>query len=117
MKTLSPLFAFTVRVVLGLYIQSYFHADEYWQYQEIPYEAVFGKGFLTYEWRESSKYAPMRSPLYHYPTQILYYLLKYTGFDYGLFIAYAPRLLSGLHAGLFDIYLVKNVHLLIPSLK
>lgn len=99
-----------IRLPLAFLLRSYFAPDEYWQYQEVPYHQVFGGGYLSHEW--DGPLSPMRSPLYHLPIQLVYWLLSSLDLDHPDLIAYAPRVMGAFTGVLFDVYLDRLLRLL-----
>jgi len=64
------------RLANALLVQTFFNPDEYWQGLEPAHAAVFGYGYLTWEWRER-----IRSPLHPLLFVPVYELLQWAGWD------------------------------------
>lgn len=76
------------RMVDALLISTYSSADEYWQSIEVSHYLVFGKGYLTWEWRPEVALRSSLMPLLYVP---YYGLLRVMGLDTRWTIAYGPR--------------------------
>lgn len=64
------------RVLVALLTRTFFQPDEYFQSLEPAYAAVFGYGYLTWEWLTDH---PVRSVIYPALNIPVYWLLKVTG--------------------------------------
>ncbi|KAF4666529.1 hypothetical protein FOZ61_007918 [Perkinsus olseni] len=103
------------RIVNALLISTYSSADEYWQSIEVSHYLVFGKGYLTWEWRPEVALRSSLMPLFYVP---YYWLLKVTGLDGRWLIAYGPRVfVQAPLAALADLCFSKTVSILLePAL-
>jgi phosphatidylinositol glycan class B len=66
------------RVGLALLTSTFFQPDEYYQSLEVAHHAVFGYGYLTWEWTTQH---PVRSPVYPAVYAIVYQVVKALGLD------------------------------------
>ena len=99
------LFALAYRLLTGLLlVRTAFSPDEFWQNQEVAYAAVFGEGYLTWEWLPPAR---IRSFLHPAPTAALYWVLAALGLDGTAVVAWAPRALQACVAALGDYYLYR----------
>ena len=64
------------RVLVALLTRTFFQPDEYFQSLEPAYVAVFGYGYLTWEWLTDH---PVRNVIYPALNIPVYWLLKVTG--------------------------------------
>lgn len=64
------------RLFNALSIATFFQPDEFWQSLEVAHRAVFGYGYLTWEWRER-----IRSFAYPAVYALLFEILKLFGLD------------------------------------
>jgi phosphatidylinositol glycan class B len=72
MYTRTP-FLLIFRLVLALVTTTFFQPDEFFQSLEVAHHAVFGYGYLTWEWTTEH---PVRSPLYLSLYAGVYWILK-----------------------------------------
>uniref|UniRef100_A0A7S1LJD7 Mannosyltransferase n=1 Tax=Neobodo designis TaxID=312471 RepID=A0A7S1LJD7_NEODS len=92
------LFALAYRVIVALFIMRSADApDEWYQSVEVAYHVVFGRGELTWEWREG-----IRSFLYPLPIAAGFWLLKVLGLDSAWAVFAVPRVYAGVICGLID---------------
>ncbi|KAF9505367.1 glycosyltransferase family 22 protein [Hydnum rufescens UP504] len=89
-----------IRLVLSLLTRTFFAPDEFYQSLEPAHHAVFGYGYLTWEWVSSS---PIRS--FTYPALFVpfYHTLRLLCLDHTYTLMWAPKLLHGSFAALTDI--------------
>jgi GPI mannosyltransferase 3 len=66
------------RLLLALFTSTFFQPDEYFQSLEVAHHAVFGYGYLTWEWTTSR---PLRSPLFPTAYAVVYQLLRVMRLD------------------------------------
>ena len=78
MNTYYDLAAVALRVCIALATRTFFQPDEYFQSLEVAHHAVFGYGYLTWEWLSSK---PIRSILYPALNIPVYWLLKTARLD------------------------------------
>ncbi|TID31008.1 hypothetical protein CANINC_000369 [Pichia inconspicua] len=89
----------SIRLVNSLTINTFFQADEYWQALEPAHKAVFGYGYLTWEWELG-----LRSYLHPLLYMLPYWITKQLHLDYNA-VLNAPRLLNALIAAIGEYYL------------
>ena len=92
------------RIANGLVVRTYFSPDEYWQSLEVAYDIVFGTppdNSLTWEWLPGAR---IRGALHPMLFATLYETLRVLGLDSRVAVAYGPRVLQGLAAGLADYF-------------
>lgn len=89
----------SIRLVNSLTINTFFQADEYWQALEPAHKAVFGYGYLTWEWELG-----LRSYLHPLLYMLPYWITKQLDLDYSA-VLNAPRLLNALIAAIGEYYL------------
>ena len=92
------------RVVNAVLVRTYFSPDEYWQSLEVAHEFVFGTRFgtaLTWEWLPP---AQIRGSLHPMVFAALYASLRALGLDSQAAVAYGPRVLQGIAAGVADYF-------------
>ena len=87
------------RMINTLLVQTYFNPDEYWQGPEVAHRMVFGYGHLTWEWSEN---AQLRSCIHPLIFAALYKVLQLLGLDTRWAVAFGPRLLQAVFAGIGD---------------
>ncbi|KAF9286137.1 glycosylphosphatidylinositol anchor biosynthesis [Mortierella alpina] len=87
------------RAINALFVRTYFSPDEYWQALEVAHRAVFGYGYLTWEWNVA-----LRSVLHPALFAALYRVLSILGLDDSRLFIYAPRLLQSVFAATADLY-------------
>lgn len=80
-----------LRIVNVFLVRTYFVPDELFQSVEVAYWAVYGTGYLSWEWMAS-----LRSVLHPFIISILYFLGHICAIDSNLFIIQTPRLLHAL---------------------
>lgn len=71
---------FAIRALLAILTRTFFQPDEYYQSLEPAHHAVFGYGYLTWEWVSD---APIRSFVYPALFVPFYYVLKILRLDDG----------------------------------
>jgi phosphatidylinositol glycan class B len=90
--------AVVYRIVIALFVMRSADApDEWYQSVEVAYLTVFGKGELTWEWREG-----IRSFLYPMPFAVVFWILKTLGLDTAWTIFAIPRIIAGITCGTLD---------------
>jgi phosphatidylinositol glycan class B len=67
-----------VRLTIALSTATFFQPDEYFQSLEVAHHAVFGYGYLTWEWTTER---PVRSPLYPAIYAVVYQAVRMLGLD------------------------------------
>ena len=67
-----------IRVFVALNTRTFFQPDEYFQSLEVAHHAVFGYGYLTWEWLSSK---PLRSILYPSLNIPVYWIIRFMGLD------------------------------------
>jgi hypothetical protein len=78
------------RVCLALLTDTFFQPDEFYQSLEIAHHAVFGYGYVTWEWAIER---PVRSPVYPALYMAVYQLIKLLRLDdTRLLVRYIPSL-------------------------
>eukprot|EP00920_Eleutheroschizon_duboscqi_P025794 GHVT01063660.1.p1 GENE.GHVT01063660.1~~GHVT01063660.1.p1 ORF type:complete len:680 (+),score=30.03 GHVT01063660.1:157-2196(+) len=87
------------RLVNAIVIRTSFNPDEHWQASEVAHFMAFGYGFLTWEWIPCIS---LRGIIFPSLFAALFLVLSSVGLDTPWLIAYAPRLLQGVLAGLAD---------------
>lgn len=90
---------FAWRLVNALTIHTFFQADEYWQALEPAHRAVFGYGYLTWEWRHG-----LRSYLHPLLYMLPYWVVKQLDGDYW-YVLVAPKVVNAVIAAVGDYYL------------
>lgn len=92
------------RLLNALLVETFHVADEYWQSLEVAHRAVYGYGFLTWEWQPT---ATLRSFLHPGIFASLYSVLNMFGLDekWPVLLEVAPKLLQALIASFGDICL------------
>lgn len=90
---------FAWRLVNAFTINTFFQADEYWQALEPAHRAVFGYGYLTWEWQHG-----LRSYLHPVMYMFPYWVVKRLGDEYWYVLA-APKVVNALVAAVGDYYL------------
>uniref|UniRef100_A0A0R3RKB5 Mannosyltransferase n=1 Tax=Elaeophora elaphi TaxID=1147741 RepID=A0A0R3RKB5_9BILA len=86
-----------LRIVNVFLVRTYFVPDELFQSVEVAHWAVYGTGYLSWEWMAS-----LRSVLHPFIIAVLYFLGHMCAIDSNLFIIQTPRLLHGLLFALSD---------------
>ncbi|KAG0681647.1 glycosylphosphatidylinositol anchor biosynthesis [Pichia californica] len=104
-KTPVPSFLFILawRLVNALTIRTFFQADEYWQVLEPAHKAIFGYGYLTWEWDYG-----LRSYLHPLLYMLPYWITKSLNLDPDTEYAYVligPRIVNALVSSIGDYYL------------
>lgn len=102
-KTLFLCFV-AFRVLNALLVDTFHVADEYWQSLEVAHRAVFGYGYLTWEWQAT---ATLRSFLHPGIFASLYAVLQWLGLDekWPVLLEVAPKILQAVIASFGDICL------------
>lgn len=90
---------FSIRLINSLTINTFFQADEYWQALEPAHRAIFGYGYLTWEWQLG-----LRSYLHPLLYMLPYWVTKRLNFDYNA-VLNAPKLMNALIAAAGEYYL------------
>lgn len=92
------------RILNALLVETFHVPDEYWQSLEVAHRAVFGYGFLTWEWQPS---ATLRSFLHPGLFALLYQFVQWTSLDaiWPSSVVILPKLLQALLAALGDVCL------------
>lgn len=97
----SKLFIFIIclifRLLNAFLTRTYDNPDEYWQGQEVAHYLVFGRGYLTWEWREM-----MRSFPHPLTIASVYKLLQLLGLDDTMLLTAAPRYFQATLAAIAD---------------
>jgi GPI mannosyltransferase 3 len=90
LKSIAAVFLF--RLIIAVFLLRTAHApDEYWQSLEVAYYHVFGKGELTWEWREG-----LRSYVHPSVFVMLFSALKWLNIDTTTVVWVAPKVVSAL---------------------
>ncbi|KAL5511606.1 GPI10 [Sanghuangporus vaninii] len=101
MKTTSAiLIALASRILIALSTRTFFQPDEFFQSLEVAHRAVFGYGYLTWEWTTSPPIRSVFFPSLYIP---VYWFLKVTRLDKGKLKIIAPKILQGVIASITDI--------------
>eukprot|EP01028_Stygiella_incarcerata_P011941 TRINITY_DN7112_c0_g1_i1.p1 TRINITY_DN7112_c0_g1~~TRINITY_DN7112_c0_g1_i1.p1 ORF type:complete len:621 (+),score=139.04 TRINITY_DN7112_c0_g1_i1:84-1946(+) len=79
------------RLFNGMFVRTYFSADEFYQSTEVAHFIVFGYGHLTWEWSRM-----IRGLLHPLVLAALFYPLKVLGIDYPWAIIWVPRIFQSL---------------------
>ncbi|KAI8926169.1 Alg9-like mannosyltransferase family-domain-containing protein [Entophlyctis helioformis] len=87
------------RIYNAILVRTYFDPDEFWQSLEVAHEAVFGYGYLTWEWSYGIR--GFAHPLLF---SGVYWVLKVLGLDDTYLLILAPRAVQGVFAGLADTF-------------
>mmetsp|Transcript_21034 Transcript_21034/g.27199 ORF Transcript_21034/g.27199 Transcript_21034/m.27199 type:complete len:543 (-) Transcript_21034:234-1862(-) len=95
------------RIINALVVKTYFTPDEFWQSLEVAYQVIFGKGELTWEWKEKAQIRGYSHPLLF---AALYKALSITGCDTVWMVANAPKILQGLFAAVCDLATYSLAH-------
>ena len=66
------------RILLAITTRTFFQPDEYFQSLEVAHHAVFGYGYLTWEWVAEP---PIRSPFFPALYVPIYFATKLFGLD------------------------------------
>ena len=82
-------------------VSTYFNPDEYWQGPEVAHYMVFGYGHLTWEWKQRAQLRGVAHTLFF---AVPFKLLAVLGMDSPTLIAYTPRVVQGVIAGVGDYY-------------
>lgn len=98
-RTIALLFC--LRVFLAFTIRSAESPDEWWQSTEVAYHLVFGKGHLTWEWKEG-----IRSVVFPCVFALPFYLLKTLGLDTAATLYASERLTQACIATGVDLTMV-----------
>lgn len=77
LSTLFP-WVFSFRLLNALLCQTFFQPDEFYQSAEVAHRAVFGYGYLSWEWLPEAR---IRSPLHPMLLIPVYWILKVSGLD------------------------------------
>lgn len=93
------------RLVNALTVNTFFQADEYWQALEPAHKAVFGYGYLTWEWQYG-----LRSYLHPLLYMVPYWIAKLLGGGEDgegcyWYVLAAPKVFNALIAAVGDYYL------------
>lgn len=93
------------RLVNALTVNTFFQADEYWQALEPAHKAVFGYGYLTWEWQYG-----LRSYLHPLLYMVPYWIAKLLGGGEDgegcyWYVLAAPKVVNALIAAVGDYYL------------
>ncbi|KAL7750031.1 glycosylphosphatidylinositol anchor biosynthesis [Sorochytrium milnesiophthora] len=105
MRILALLIVF--RVYNALTIASFYVPDEYYQSLEVAYYAVFGHGYLTWEWRPNVQLRGFSHPLLFAG---VYKLLQWLKLDHTGLLIGLPKMVQGLLAALADFWTYKLAH-------
>eukprot|EP00899_Mesostigma_viride_P008256 jgi/Mesvir1/17431/Mv08709-RA.1 len=92
----------SLRLAHAALVSTYFNPDEHWQGPEVAHRAVFGYGYLTWEWEQG-----IRSFFHPMLFAALYKLLALARLDSPRVLALAPRLLQAVAAAVGDLYTCK----------
>ena len=92
------------RILNSLLIETFHVPDEYWQSIEVAHRAVFGYGFLTWEWQPS---ATLRSFLHPALFAAAYRVIDWISLDavWPASVVIVPKLVQALFAALGDVCL------------
>ncbi|KAF8319286.1 hypothetical protein DL93DRAFT_2053664 [Clavulina sp. PMI_390] len=88
-----------VRICISLFTRTFFAPDEYFQALEPAHRAVFGYGYLTWEWLAVH---PIRSFLFPSLYVPPFYLLKVLHLDGTRALIWAPKILDAVFASITD---------------
>jgi phosphatidylinositol glycan class B len=90
------------RVLNALVVETFHVPDEYWQSTEVAHRAVFGYGFLTWEWQP---HATLRSFLHPAIFAFFYQILAWTSLDriFPVSVVLVPKIVQGLIAAVGDV--------------
>ena len=97
------------RVLIAITLRSTFSPDEHWQSIEVAHEAVFGYGYLTWEWWDAHRIRSIVHPMIY---MFFYEFLSIFNIDYAVIVAYGPRVLQAIFLAGFDICIYKSALLL-----
>ncbi|VDN84789.1 unnamed protein product [Brugia pahangi] len=98
------------RIINVFLVRTYFVPDELFQSVEIAHWAVYGTGYLSWEWMAS-----LRSVLHPFMISLLYFLGHKFVIDSNLFIIQSPRVLHALLFALSDYCYYKLAKRILPS--
>lgn len=98
-----------LRIVNVFLVRTYFVPDELFQSVEVAHWAVYGTGYLSWEW-----IASLRSVLHPFIIAVLYVLGHMCTIDSNLFIIQAPRMLHALLFALSDYCYYKFAKRILP---
>ncbi|CAG9533958.1 unnamed protein product [Cercopithifilaria johnstoni] len=90
-------FLIALRIMNVFLVRTYFVPDELFQSVEVAHWAVYGTGYLSWEWLAS-----LRSVLHPFIITMLYFLGHLCSIDSNLFIIQTPRFLHALLFALSD---------------
>uniref|UniRef100_A0A915PZE9 Mannosyltransferase n=1 Tax=Setaria digitata TaxID=48799 RepID=A0A915PZE9_9BILA len=99
-----------LRLVNVFLVRTYFVPDELFQSVEVAHWAVYGTGYLSWEWMAS-----LRSALHPFIIALLYLLGHALNIDSNLFIIQIPRILHALLFALSDYCYYKIAKRILPS--
>ena len=105
MTTFTPqriMYIYSFRLLCGLFITTFLFPDEWWQFSEPAYKAVYGNGYLTWDW-----HAGIRSFVPLLPTIALLKIAKMTGIGEELVARKGAVVVMAAWMTLTDIYTVK----------
>ncbi|VDN30781.1 unnamed protein product [Gongylonema pulchrum] len=92
LSNIRMLFALIIfRLLNALLVRTYFVPDELFQSVEVAHRAVYGVGYVSWEWKWS-----LRSVLHPACIALLYRIGRSLGIDSALYVTEAPRLLHAL---------------------
>ncbi|KAF8320798.1 hypothetical protein DL93DRAFT_2215963 [Clavulina sp. PMI_390] len=90
---------FLFRACISLFTRTFFAPDEYFQALEPAHHAVFGYGYLTWEWLAVQPFRSFVFPSLFVPP---FYILKLLGLDGTRLLIWSPKLLSATFASITD---------------
>ncbi len=91
------------RIINALIVDTYFNPDEFWQGPEVAHNMVFGYGHLSWEWKNNAKLRGATHPLLLFG--VPYKILQMLGIDSPFLVAFIPRIIQGIIAGIGDAYI------------
>ncbi|KNZ79328.1 GPI mannosyltransferase 3 [Termitomyces sp. J132] len=97
--------ALVVRILIAISTRTFFQPDEYFQSLEPAYHAVFGYGYLSWEWLGPN---PIRSIFYPALNIPIYWTLRVSGLS-EIYSIYSPRILHGALAAATDVWICEIV--------
>mmetsp|Transcript_4571 Transcript_4571/g.6817 ORF Transcript_4571/g.6817 Transcript_4571/m.6817 type:complete len:507 (-) Transcript_4571:969-2489(-) len=87
------------RAFNGIFVETYFDPDEYWQCLEVAHCLAFGKCHLTWEWQQGVR---LRGFAHPFVFGMFYKVCAWLSLDSRDVIAYGPRVIGGLFAAIGD---------------
>ncbi|MCP9264216.1 Mannosyltransferase [Dirofilaria immitis] len=99
-----------LRILNVFLVRTYFVPDELFQSVEVAHWAIYGIGYLSWEWMAS-----LRSVFHPFIIALLYFLGHMCAIDSNLFIIQTPRILHALLFALSDYCYYKFARRILPS--